>query len=200
MISVFPLSQLCSKILQWEKSSIKKTLKPLIRVLALSFFCFTPLLLTFFPIIIERNKEPGLLQQSDFINNLCLYLNDTQAFGDRPLRILASIYLGPVILYKTHHEVIGTPAHRNVSGILDTFAIMKARDDETAHQIIRERGINLILIGRPNNGLCDHFIPELETTEKFYYRLWHGPVPDWLEVLRLPMTLDRKVKVFMVKY
>ena len=39
----------------------------------------------------------------------------------RKLRILAFIFYGPEILYRTGYEVLATPYHRNAQGILDAY-------------------------------------------------------------------------------
>jgi hypothetical protein len=197
LVSIIPLSQLLGKILQWEGSKIKKPLKPFVRCFTILIFCGSPILILLFP---NSAKQVSLLQQPDYRNSLCLYLNDRRVFGNRPMRILTRIDLGPYILYKTKHEVIGTPAHRNERGILDTFAVWNAKDNETAHQIINNRGINVILIERPEKALYQHLISDPEIALKFYFRLWHGSVPDWLNSLPVPISLDQKVKAFRVKY
>jgi hypothetical protein len=197
LLSVIPLAQLWSKILQWQKLYVRGGIRPMIRSLTLVFFCLVPLVLIFST---ADQREPSLLGQEEFSQKLCLYLNDKQVFGESPMRILTSIYIGPLILYQTEHEVIGTPAHRNERGILDTAAIMKAVNNETAHQIIEKRGINAILIGRPDRGLYDYLIPEAKTKGKFYHRLWYGPVPDWLEFQPVPKEFDQKIKLFKVRH
>jgi hypothetical protein len=99
----------------------------------------------------------------------------------------------------TPHEIVGTPAHRNEDGIIDTYKVMNAQDERDAHSVIKRRGIDVLLIGRPKNGIDDYFIEkELQPMNIFHSQLWSGAVPKWLEPLNLPEPLYQKVKVFKI--
>ena len=113
---------------------------------------------SYMPILVfGTNKNNLLLHDRKFLSQICQYLNDDPFFKQKQRRILTSIYLGPLLLYKTPHEVIGTPSHRNVSGIIDTYSFMNAQREEDAYMIIRRRDIEAILIGRPDLGIAIFF-------------------------------------------
>ena len=78
------------------------------------------------------------------IKQLASYLNTN--YADRAHTILASNFAGPELLYRTKHNVIGTPYHRNGPGILDSIDVLEWRDGETSQAIIERRKIDLILI------------------------------------------------------
>ena len=163
------------------------------------FCCFCFLLPA---ITLSSNKNDELLTDRKFLSNICQYLNEDQFFKNQPRRILTSIYLGPFFLYKTPHEVIGTPSHRNVTGILDTYFIMNAQQEEDAHKIIRRRGIQAIIIGRPEDGIGDYFTRNIKNSqhsgEIFHHQLWNGNVPAWLQIYTVPKSLEGKIKAFKI--
>jgi hypothetical protein len=171
----------------------------LARVLLIVTCCFCFLLP---PIAFHSNKNKLLLYDRKFLSHICKYLNEDQFFDKKSLRILTSIYLGPLLLYKTPHEVIGTPSHHNVSGILDTYFVMNALREGDAHIIIRRRGIQAILIGRPEGGIGDFFIKDINKTQNsgeiFHHQLWKGKIPAWLQLYAVPKSLESKIKVFKV--
>ncbi len=154
------------------------------------------------PIVFNSEDHEMLLGDTKFLSQISQYLNEDQFFRNKPRRILTSIYLGPLLLYKTPHEVIGTPSHRNVSGILDTYYVMNARNEKDAHMIICRRGIQTILIGRPEYGIGDYFTSNIKNVqdsgEIFHHQLWKGKIPAWLQIYPVPKSLEGKIKVFKV--
>lgn len=165
-------------------------------IVACCFGCLLP------AIAFDSNNNKMLISDRKFLYQICQYLNDDPFFEKRSQRILTSINLGPLLLYKTHHEVIGTPSHRNVSGILDTYFVMNALREEDAHRIIRRRGIEAILIGRPKDGIGDYFIHNIkhikESDDIFHHQLWNGKIPAWLKVYAVSKSLEGNIKVFKV--
>ena len=153
-------------------------------------------------ITFTSENDEMLLGDTKFLSQFCHYLNKDPFFVNKPHRILTSIYLGPLLLYKTPHEVIGTPSHRNVSGILDTYYVMNAQREEDAHMIIRRRGIQTIIIGRPEYGIGDYFTRNIKNVqdsgEIFHHQLWNGKIPVWLQIYAVPKSLEGKIKVFKV--
>ncbi len=153
-------------------------------------------------IAINPGKGDELLSDRKFLSQICKYLNEDPFFENKPRRILTSIWWGPLLFYKTPHEVIGTPAHRNVSGILDTYSVMNALREGDAHKIILRRGIQAILIGRPENGIGDYFTHNIkkiqDSGEIFHHQLWKGKIPAWVQILPVPKSLEGKIKVFKV--
>ncbi len=152
------------------------------------------------PALMFNSKKPEyLISDTKFLSHLCQYLNDNPYFQKKPRRILTCINFGPLLLYKTPHEVIGTPSHRNVSGILDTYYIMNAQKEDEAHKIILRRGIQVIIIGRPEYGIGDYFIDNSKELDKiFHHQLWKGNIPSWLQTYPVPKNLEGKIKVFRV--
>jgi hypothetical protein len=171
-------------------------------IIARAMFIITCCLCFLLPAIAFRADNKMLVLDKTLLSEVCQYLDQDPYFKNKPRRILTSIYWGPMLLYKTPHEVIGTPAHRNVSGILDTYSVMNAQREEDAHMIIRRRGIQAILIGPPENGIGDFFYHNINNIqdkgEIFHHQLWKGQVPPWLQMYPVPKSLEGKIKVFKV--
>ena len=195
LLSIIPMSLILHKITKWEELNCKPSLRKLIIVATILAFCLAPFTISQ---VLGKNTKPPLLRQSAFLNQLCIFLNEADIFDNKEYRILTSIYIGPLILYKTKHEVIGTPAHRNEKGILDTYKIMNSEDEEIGRGIIKKRDIDIILVGPPEYGMHDYLIPEGKQVGKFYHRLWYGPLPDWLEQIPITTELKNKIKIFRV--
>ena len=175
------------------KPIAKSIARPLLIVILCSSFWIIPILFD------STAERVSLLQDKQFLRELCQYLNEDQYFKSSPKRILTSIYLGPLLLYMTPHEIVGTPAHRNKDGIIDTYKVMNAEDEKEAHYVINRRDVDVLLIGRPENGIFDLFSEKtVQPMVIFHSQLWSGTVPKWLEPLSLPKTLSEKVKVFKI--
>ncbi len=118
-----------------------------------------------------------------------------EAFRGPPRRILGFVDFGPEILYRTRHEVVATPYHRN-TGLLDTYDVFSATDDRTARQIVERRGIDLVLICSLNAEAARYLAPDGAPT--LYRRLDEGEPPGWLRALPLPAPLGDAYRLFEV--
>lgn len=196
LCALFPISYAIARVIIFIDHKFSDSYYRIFRTIFILTCCFSFLV----PAIFIKNNQSGyLLHDRKFLAQLCQYLNDDPFFEKNTQRILTSIYLGPFILYKTKHEVIGTPGHRNVSGILDTYHVMNAQNAEDAQTIIRRRGIQVILIGRPEYGIGDYFIDKIKKSgDIFHHQLWKGHIPVWLTSYPVPKALEGKIKVFKV--
>ena len=109
--------------------------------------------------------------------------------------VLSNIFVGPAIMYLTAFDVIGTPNHNNGRGILDTWRLVRAPDDKTAHSIILARGIDYILIDDILRRFAETAIYKENniatintsgTATTFVERLDDGVLPTWLVPKELP--------------
>lgn len=121
--------------------------------------------------------------------------------------VLADIYVGHAIMYLTDFDVVGTPNHSNAAGILDTWRLVGASDDETAHSIVLARGIDYILIDDGLRHLAVIVIDDEEhsatavtsgTATTFVDRLDSGRRPDWLVPEELPDELAGTFDLYRV--
>ncbi|MGQ0502699.1 MAG: hypothetical protein ACT4P0_08875 [Panacagrimonas sp.] len=111
-----------------------------------------------------------------------------------PATMLAPVFSGPELLYRTHHRVIAGPYHHNVQGILDNYRAWLDTDDRTARAIIGKRGIEYVL------G-CTNFQKQLGGTAgkpSLAKRVADGEAPDWLEPIALHGPADAPWRLYRV--
>jgi len=172
------------------KAGFLKTLKNVFIVLSFSLgFLFIGLLAD----VIFKKGDAEKSRHKVSLIRMCENLND-EKWRKRSFRILTHIDFGAEILYRTRHEVIGTPYHRNSSGILDTIEIMTADTDKTAYDVIQKRGIDLILLCPKSTDKA--FFSKPEQTSAFYQKLLGGKVPNWLRKVELPSDLTSSFLLF----
>jgi len=111
-------------------------------------------------------------------------LTDPQGLGDRPRTIAAFAQSGPELLYRTPHRTLASPYHRNAAGLRDVHALFTARDDEQALDVVRRRGVDLLL-------LCpagpERIVHDLHAGDgSLHDRLCRGERPAWLAPVPLP--------------
>jgi hypothetical protein len=115
--------------------------------------------------------------------------------GAGPLTILTSVDLGPELLYRTPHRVVGTPYHRNADGIYDTFQALSG-SSETARRIAYARSADLFLVCRVWGERAAY--AGKAGTASFQEQLVQGRIPDWLAPLALPEAAAARFAVFRV--
>ena len=196
ILLMLPMAELLDralKRLEGHKPGVMRVLK---NVSVIAAFSATFFVLGLSAELVTGNEEIKIHGKSVPLAKMCQYLNEDQRWQGRNARILAHIDSGPEILYRTRHEVIGTPYHRNWKGILDTYDIMTAGTDETAHELVEHRKIGLILLSfdSPELGMYS------KSAEKstFYQRLRKNKCPNWLKVVELPLELSGSFELFEV--
>ena len=120
-------------------------------------------------------------------------LNDPQGLGRHPLNIVGFIDQGSELLYRTAHNVLAAPYHRDQVGLLASHDIFSAHSDAEARSLIDQFKIDLVMY-------CPE-IPEWSfysdpNDPRFIDRLDGGQAPDWLR----PVTLHSEtgIKIFEV--
>ena len=114
----------------------------------------------------------------------------------RPLLILSYIHQGPELLYRSGQQVVGTPYHRNVRGILDTIDAFSSATDARARAMVRERQVDLLL-GCRNSTEIQLYRPAEERTY-FLGELLAGRPPAWLHPVPLPQSVRDQFFLFEV--
>ena len=130
------------------------------------------------------------------IAQLTDYLNGSDLLVGEKKTILTFVNFGPELLYRTPHNVLSTPYHRNMSSVIDTNAIMQAKTDGEALSIIRSRKIDLILLC-PNSGERGFYSSETGEA-KFYDNLIAGQLPKWIRPLSLPPGISEHFRLFAI--
>ena len=196
-ILLFPLAELLDRVLTWQEPFLKGLLRPLARTIVVMIFCTGFFILG--TLLSQFDKSNDKKEQAHYVSlsRICEYLNNRWQHQTR--RIVAFYFFGPEILYRTHHEVIATPSHRNEQGVLDTYTILTSARDEDAHQLIQKRKIDLILLCPEANEEA-FFLPSAKQETTFYRKLCEGRIPAWVRPVPLPLGLSKSFKLFEVVY
>jgi len=108
--------------------------------------------------------------------------------------VLAQVFAGPEILYRTDHSVIATPYHRNFAATRASLGIMAATDFDEARRIVADRGIGLLAVC-PAETWYPRVPPDSDGT--LYAALQAGSPPDWLRRLP-PRSPDQRIVIWQV--
>ncbi len=102
--------------------------------------------------------------------------------GGRNARVLAPVFWGPELLFKTDVDVVAGPHHRNAQGMLDSHRIMAATSPEDALRGLREREIDFVAF-----CITESWIPLVppDSSGTFYNALVEDRPPPWLR--RIPL-------------
>lgn len=147
--------------------------------------------------LMARNDNPGVATGTDGgcdVGGLADYLDTDARWGARSHTVLAFMDIGPELLYRTRHSVVGTPYHRNGDGIYDSHRMLATDDDATAQALIQDRGIDLVLIC--GSAAERAFYAAAEGKENLYGRLAAGSPPDWLNEVALPPVLQGSARLY----
>ncbi len=131
------------------------------------------------------------------LNALSQVLADPDGLGDRSRRVMAFVDFGPELLYRTPHAVYSIPNHRYQSGFTATYRAMTARSAESAETILRQSGVELLLVC-PEWPLEGQFYGSDGASGLFYDDLAAGNPPSFLAPLPLPEALDGRFSLYAV--
>lgn len=103
---------------------------------------------------------------------------------------------GPEILYRTQHQVIATPYHRNDAGILFNHRVMTAANPEEALKAISQRPVDLVIL---TPQFSDKVVYNAaQNPDIFYNQLLNRQIPGWLEKVPTPPQVGKWFLVFRV--
>jgi hypothetical protein len=102
--------------------------------------------------------------------------------------MLADIYLGSEIVYRTNLSVIGAPYSQNVDGIRDTYRIFGARDVAIGRTLLQQRKADYVLI-------CRNASPQQVAALRYGQRnlfaaFYLEEFPPWAQPVPLPGRLN----------
>lgn len=148
-------------------------------------------------VVMEREKAfPKAPHGECPITPLSNYINGSELLNGEKRTILTFVDFGPELLYRTPHNVLSTPYHRNMSSIIDTNTIMQAKTNQEAQAILKSRKVDLILLC-PKSSERRYY--SLATGEaKFYDNLLAGQLPTWISPVSLPQELSKHFKLFAI--
>ena len=115
------------------------------------------------------------------------WIDRTPELNTGTLRILSFINFGPELLYRTRHEVIATPNHRNGASVIDAIDALGRLPPEQARRVIERRGVDLVLVCRGTEEANDYRAGNGGDT--LFVALESGRFPSWLKPVPLPPEL-----------
>ena len=127
---------------------------------------------------------------------MAIHLGTNPELGKTSRRVLAFMFDGPEIVYRSPHAVVATPYQRNTAGILDTYDFFAATDEAQAREIVDRRGIELVLLCRHGNEAQQY--KGVGSAPTLYDRLVAGDAPAWLRNWPLPDNLAGNHALFEV--
>ncbi len=123
------------------------------------------------------------------LNLVCAWMNNNQDRMGDDSTLLAFMDFGPELLYRTELNVIGTPYHRNDDGILFSYDVMNAMDEESVRNLLESRGVDFILIAPHSSE--EYFYNYTAGNGTFYDLLRTENTYDWLVEVALPKELAK---------
>lgn len=108
--------------------------------------------------------------------------------------LLAPVFSGPELLYRTHHRVIAGPYHHNVDGILDNYRAWMDTGSGQAREIVHRRKIEYVLA-------CTDYQQQLAAqppARSLAQRAATGDVPEWLEPVPWPSGVETHWRLYKV--
>lgn len=127
---------------------------------------------------------PSMPGGPTLVTHECTDRNDFPNLSTLPPTVaLSYIDVGPMLLFATHHSVLGGPYHRNVTGLKATIELFRSSDDAEIRRRLQELGIGLIATCP---GPEDYVVYRTDDRNGLAERLSAGRIPDYLEPVAEP--------------
>ena len=148
------------------------------------------------PLQAGDDGKGGVSHPSCDVPAMARHLSESPNYRARPQRLMSFIFDGPELLYRTSHQVVGTPYHRNRDGILDTIAFFSATDLALARELVRKRKLDLVLVCPAQAERLLYLGQDRDIT--LFERLRDREAPVWLQSVDLPTGLASQYLLFEV--
>ncbi len=120
-----------------------------------------------------------------------------EQYPNNKLNIIALADAGPELLYRTHHSVYSIPNHRFQPGYNQSFKLLSESNPDSALSIASEMNADLIQLCV--GALESNHYKRIGAENTMYDQLaFENKVPDWLEEITLPASLNKNFKLFSV--
>jgi hypothetical protein len=196
--AVFAFAVVLDRFLRWSGRIASDLLRGLLRGGFIGAMLMGPLLVggTLMTKPAVATDAAGQPLNGCSVRQVADYLENDPRWGSAPQTVLAFMDIGPELLYRTRHHVIGTPYHRNGNGIYDGWRMLASTDGAAARALAEQRGIDLVLLCRTPSER--HFYTAADGEENLYSRLEEGNPPDWLTAVELPPAIADEARLYRV--
>lgn len=168
-----------------------------VRPIVTAFAC----LWTFIPALLAQPEDvlPGAAAADDRcpLSGPAQVLAEPWGLGARAGTVLAFPDHGPELLYRTPHAVLSIPNHRPQPGFTLTHRIMSESDPETALSLLRERGVDFVLVCF--GAAESEAYRSAGAQPSLYQRLAAGAAPDGLAPVAIPADRGGAFRLFEVR-
>ena len=155
-------------------------------------------LLLGFPILglaLIKSPPPGLAAPpapACPLTETARWLESAPELGPGRRRLVTHVNFAPEILYRTPHEVIATPNHRNWASIMDSLHALESPPD-AAREILDRRGVDLLLVclGAPE---ARELIAQ--SPDGLVARIAAGRPPSWLSEVDTPFRARSGMRLY----
>lgn len=129
------------------------------------------------------------------LNDVIPTLSRADEIGRTRQLVMAFTDYGPELLFRTPHSVLSIPNHRPQQGYRTTFDVMTATSADTAREILRTRGVDLVLV-------CTDTVESSfygDGPDSFHRRLTTSTPPAWLREVPLPERETPPFRLYEVR-
>ncbi len=200
---VMALAIVFDRFLQWSHGVANDLARGLLRGSTITVLLLGPLMVgtTLMAKPIEDKDAAGQSLAACSVREVAAFLETDPRWTGSPQTILTFLDIGPELLYRTRHAVIGTPYHRNGDGIYDSHRMLATNDLAEARRMMTQRDIDLVLLCQSSAERVFFTAQNTGTGAEagLYQRLSEGHSPAWLTEIELPGPLARQARLFSVE-
>ena len=189
---IFPLTMFLGQVLAKVSEIRGSSLRVLTRAITIFLFLFGFL---FLGLLLEGPADDSAAATPK-TGLLCDWLNDPDNNLPASAVILIDMDYGPEVLYRTPHQVIATPYHRNDDGILFNHRVMTAANAGQAYSVISERQVDLVVLTPKSSEKVIYGAGE--NPGIFYNQLLDGQIPEWLVPVQTTEQIQEWFVIFRV--
>jgi len=196
---LFPYAAFLFRVAGHMQQALRKERSPLVYGFVIMFGVCWSFFFGLGVISLEAVESRPLHEDICPTKELSKFLNHDPQVNDRSQTIVTYLFSGPEILYRTRHNVLGTPYHRNRDGIVEEYQLLSGIDDAIIQAKVKEREVSLFVICPSSQEEREYYITGGEGNT-FYEKLESGSFPQWLAPVALPSELSENFKIFRVLF
>jgi hypothetical protein len=198
ILLVAPYAALLIRLLEGLVSGLSSTMiRGVGRAVVIVFmgvgFLFLEIILSRF----DTSVGAGVALSQCRVRAVAEHLAESPRFGVEPRRILAFVFIGPELLYRTRHQVVSSSYTGDPAGLFDVVDFFTASQVSVAREIVDRRGVDLVLIC-PDGNEAQLYLGQ-QAGPIMLRRLVSGDLPGWLREIPLPKAAGGSYRLYEVR-